>query len=58
MADTVQKENIMRTQKMSQLVLFTGIPLMISLCGRKQRGGDRGLLPQGKLWECVFFSNH
>lgn len=31
MADTVQKENIMGTQKMSQLVLFTGIPLMISL---------------------------
>ncbi len=31
MADTVLKENIMGTQKMSQLVLFTGIPLMISL---------------------------
>lgn len=31
MAETAQKENIMGTQKMSKLVLFTGIPLMISL---------------------------
>lgn len=31
MADTAQKENIMGTQKMSKLILFTGIPLMISL---------------------------
>ncbi len=31
MADIVQKENIMGTQKMSKLILFTGIPLMISL---------------------------
>ena len=31
MAETAQNENIMGTQKMSKLVLFTGIPLMISL---------------------------
>ena len=31
MADTTQKENIMGTQKMSKLILFTGIPLMVSL---------------------------
>ena len=31
MADTAQKENIMGTQKMSKLILYTGIPLMISL---------------------------
>lgn len=31
MADTARKENIMGTQKMSKLILFTGIPLMISL---------------------------
>ena len=31
MADTAQKENIMGTQKMSKLILFTGIPLMVSL---------------------------
>ncbi len=31
MADVAQKENIMGTQKMSKLILFTGIPLMISL---------------------------
>lgn len=31
MADTAQKENIMGTQKMGKLILFTGIPLMISL---------------------------
>lgn len=31
MADATQKENIMGTQKMSNLILFTGIPLMISL---------------------------
>ncbi|MDE7284826.1 MAG: MATE family efflux transporter [Lachnospiraceae bacterium] len=31
MAEITQKENIMGTQKMSKLILFTGIPLMISL---------------------------
>ena len=31
MAGAPQKENIMGTQKMNQLILFTGIPLMISL---------------------------
>ncbi len=31
MAGTAQKENIMGTQKMSKLILFTGIPLMVSL---------------------------
>lgn len=31
MADAAQKENIMGTQKMSRLVLSTGIPLMVSL---------------------------
>ena len=31
MAETARNENIMGTQKMSKLVLFTGIPLMISL---------------------------
>lgn len=31
MADTIQNENVMGTQKMSKLVLLTGIPLMISL---------------------------
>lgn len=31
MAETAQNENIMGTQKMNKLVLFTGIPLMISL---------------------------
>lgn len=31
MANTIQKENRMGTQKMSRLVLATGIPLMISL---------------------------
>lgn len=31
MADTVQKENSMGTQKMSRLILATGIPLMVSL---------------------------
>lgn len=31
MADTVQKENIMGTQKMGKLILLTGIPLMVSL---------------------------
>ena len=31
MAEITQKENIMGTQKMSKLILFTGIPLMIGL---------------------------
>lgn len=31
MADMMQKENIMGTKKMSTLLLFTGIPLMLSL---------------------------
>ncbi len=31
MADIAQKENLMGTQKMSKLILFTGIPLMVSL---------------------------
>lgn len=31
MTDITQKENIMGTQKMSKLILFTEIPLMLSL---------------------------
>ena len=31
MADISQKENSMGTQKMNRLILFTGIPLMVSL---------------------------
>ncbi len=31
MADVAQKENIMGTQKMSKFILFTRVPLMISL---------------------------
>ncbi len=31
MDGTIHKENIMGTQKMSRLILYTGIPLILSL---------------------------